>query len=224
MTTDRAAGGCDPFNDVGDGPGPGSTQAFAAETRAIAEKSSSTWQARTVEITERLMAEEGVSAPESLSVNVPAVRLLEGEAMETEQYRTLFTDLADGFEAQGRIAQAGALVAPLLAVGPLSTTLTGTDYRHHRHFAETAEAYRFDYVQTLNQAIVDHARPGAEWDRDYVVGEEVWSSISPFTYNAPGVGWALRGHVTALLLLGLWLAGLVIAVPAAVARMPLDPR
>ncbi|MEO0743608.1 MAG: ABC transporter permease subunit, partial [Bacteroidota bacterium] len=201
-----------------------SPQMFAAEVQAIKDTAAETWQARTVEISERLMAEEGVASPDSLSVNVPGMRLFEGEAWETEQYRALFATLADGYEAQSRVAQVGAVLAPLLAVGPLSTALTGTDYRHHRHFAETAEAYRLDYVQVLNQAVIDNAKPGLEWDRDYAVGEEVWAAIPAFAYEPPSAAWALGGHATALALLGLWLVGLVIAVPVAVARMPLDPR
>lgn len=76
----------------------------------------------------------------------------------------------------------------------------------------------------LNQDLIDHAKPGATWDRDYAVGEELWAAIPPFGYDLPGAGWALGGHATALVLLGLWLVGLVVAVPVAVARMPLDPR
>ncbi|MEM1268566.1 MAG: ABC transporter permease subunit [Bacteroidota bacterium] len=208
--------------DVAERVHPGLTaEAFAAEEAAIGELS---WDDLTTRVTERLLAEEGVSTLDSLSVNMPAVRLYEGEEMETAAYRVLFERLADGFEGQGRIAQAGAVVAPLLAVAPLSTALTGTDYRHHRHFADAAETYRYDYVQALNQNLIDHAAPGGTWDREYVVGEEVWAGIPAFAYEAPSAGWALGGHALALGFLSLWLFGLAFAVPAAVARMPLDSR
>ena len=199
-------------------------EAFYTEARAVGEASMATWEDRAGTIAERLMREEGVDSPAELSVNVPAVNLLESEANETEAYREIHGRLADGFEAQGRIAQVGAAVAPLLAVGPLSAALTGTDYRHHRHFADAAEVYRLDYVQTLNRDLVANAAPGDQWDGGYTVGEEVWASIPPFAYEAPGAGWALGGHGVALGLLGLWLVGLAVAVPAAVARMPLDAR
>lgn len=208
--------------DVAERVHPGlSEEAFAEGVAAVGELS---WPDLLVTVSDSLMVEEGVSTVDSLSVNIMAVRLYEGEKIETAGYREVFEQLADGFEGQGRVAQAGAVVAPLLAVAPLSTALTGTDYRHHRHFAEAAEAYRYGYVQTLNQNLIDNAAPGGTWDREYVVGEEVWAGIPPFTYEAPSVGWALGGHGLALALLGLWLAGLTVAVPAAVARMPLDPR
>ncbi|MEL7363812.1 MAG: ABC transporter permease subunit, partial [Bacteroidota bacterium] len=208
--------------DVAERVHPGLTEeAFAAGVAEVGELS---WPDLLDRITERLLAEEGVSTVDSLSVNIMAVRLYEGEEIETAGYRALFERLADGFEGQGRVAQVGAVVAPLLAAAPLSTALTGTDYRHHRHFADVAETYRYDYVQTLNQDLIDNARPGGSWDRDYVVGEALWASIPPFTYEPPGAGWALRGYGTALGLLALWLVGLAVAVPVAVARMPLDPR
>ncbi|MEM8599102.1 MAG: ABC transporter permease subunit [Bacteroidota bacterium] len=208
--------------DVAERVHPGLTEeAFAAGVAEVGELS---WPDLLDRITERLLAEEGVSTVDSLSVNIMAVRLHEGEEIETAGYRALFERLADGFEGQGRVAQVGAVVAPLLAAAPLSTALTGTDYRHHRHFADAAETYRYDYVQTLNQDLIDNARPGGAWDRDYVVGEALWASIPPFTYEPPGAGWALRGYGTALGLLALWLVGLAVAVPVAVARMPLDPR
>ncbi|MEL7362854.1 MAG: DUF3526 domain-containing protein, partial [Bacteroidota bacterium] len=200
------------------------SDAAEAFAEGKAEVDGLSWADRTVRVTERLLAEEGVSTLDSISVNMPAVRLYEGEQEETELYRALFERLADGFEGQGRVAQLGGVLAPLLAVAPLSTALTGTDYRHHRHFAEAAEAYRYDYVQTLNQNLIDYAAPGGAWDRSYVVGDEVWAAIPPFAYEPPTAGWALGGHGLALAFLGLWLVGLAIAVPVAVARMPLDPR
>jgi ABC-2 type transport system permease protein len=208
--------------DVAERVHPGLTDEAFAEGVAVVDELS--WPDLLVSVTDSLLAEEGVSTVDSLSVNVMAVRLYEGERIETAGYRALFERLADGFEGQGRVAQVGAIAAPLLAVAPLSTALTGTDYRHHRHFTEAAEEYRYDYVQALNQNLIDNAAPGGSWDREYVVGEELWAGIPAFDYDAPSAGWALGGHGTALAFLGLWLLGLVIAVPAAVARMPLDPR
>ncbi|MEM8556899.1 MAG: ABC transporter permease subunit [Bacteroidota bacterium] len=201
---------------------PGLTNEAFAE--GVAEVGELSWADLLDRVTEQLLAEEGVSTVDSLSVNIMAVRLYEGERIETAGYRALFERLADGFEGQGRVAQAGAVVAPLLAVAPLSTALTGTDYRHHRHFTEAAETYRYTYVQMLNQDLIDNAKPGGTWDRDYAVGEELWAAIPAFDYDLPSAGWALGGHATALGLLGLWLLGLAVAVPVAVARMPLDPR
>ncbi|MEM1117371.1 MAG: ABC transporter permease subunit [Bacteroidota bacterium] len=208
--------------DVAERVHPGLTpEAFAEGVDAVGELS---WPDLLETVSDSLLAAEGVSTVDSLSVNIMAVRLYEGERIETAGYRDLFVRLADGFEGQGRVAQAGAVVAPLLAVAPLSTALTGTDYRHHRHFADAAEAYRYDYVQALNQDLIDNAAPGGEWDREYIAGEELWTEIPPFTYEAPSAGWALGGHGLALGFLGLWLVGLAVAVPAAVARMPLDAR
>ncbi|MEO0557199.1 MAG: ABC transporter permease subunit [Bacteroidota bacterium] len=201
---------------------PGLTEEEFAEGVAVVDELS--WPDLLETVSDSLLAEENVSTVDSLSVNIMAVRLYEGERIETDGYRAVYGQLADGFEDQGRVSQAGAVVAPLLAVAPLSTALTGTDYRHHRHFADAAEDYRYTYVQMLNQDLIDNAAPGGTWDSDYVVGDDFWARIPAFDYDAPSAGWALGGHGIALGLLGLWLVGLALAVPAAVARMPLDPR
>ena len=86
--------------------------------------------------------------------------------------------------------------------------LAGTDYAHHRHFAERAEDYRHDYVQMLNRDLIANARPGDQFDGVYTVGREVWESIPAFSYQAPSLGWAIRQQVFALLMLAAWLVGL----------------
>jgi ABC-2 type transport system permease protein len=92
--------------------------------------------------------------------------------------------------------------------------LAGTDYAHHRHFVDAAEEYRFGFVQALNRDMVES---NASWD--FKADRELWESIPPFAYRAPGLGWALRQATAALALLGLWAAGAVLAAVAAVARL-----
>ena len=115
--------------------------------------------------------------------------------------------------------QAAGLLAPLLAVRSLSMALAGTDYAHHRHFAESAEDYRYDYVKRLNRDLAQNARPGDQFDGEYTVGGDFWESFPAFSYEAPGLGWAIRRQVAALLMLAIWLVGLGVLTRRAALNM-----
>jgi len=184
--------------------------AFAIKTRTIAEAAHGGFWERGKVITERLMKERGVETPEELSINVPGLNFVETEANDAAALRALYDELNNAFQAQDAIVQTGGLLAPLLAVQSLSMALAGTDYAHHRHFAKSAEEYRFDYVQRLNRDILSNARPGDQWDSEYTVGNDLWASIPAFSYEAPDLGWAIRHQVAALFMLTIWLVGLLV--------------
>ena len=95
--------------------------------------------------------------------------------------------------------------------------LAGSDYAHHRHFVDAAETYRYDFVQTLNQDMVEQ---NSSWD--YRAGREMWESIPAFSYESPGLGWALGHYAMGLGLLGLWFVGVALMVPVAVTRMKIN--
>nr|VFJ75154.1 MAG: ABC-2 type transport system permease protein [Candidatus Kentron sp. FW] len=210
-------------NDVADAVRPGlDPVAFAMKKQTISKAAHGKFQERGEAITERLMKESGVETPEELSVNVPGLNFMEAEAADAPALRALYDELGDAFEAQNRIVQAGALLAPLLAVQSLSMALAGTDYAHHRHFARSAEDYRFNFVQILNRDLRDNARPGDQWDSEYTAGSDLWESIPAFAYAPPGFGWAIRYQVTALVMLAIWLVGLLVFTRWAVRNM--DPN
>ncbi|MEM7677186.1 MAG: DUF3526 domain-containing protein [Myxococcota bacterium] len=202
-------------------PGPNAA-AFAASAEQISKASSKGWKQRGEDIAALLMKAHNVDKPEALAVNVPGINLLQSEATETIAHRRLFATLADNFEAQNAVVQAGGIAAPLLAVQSLSRSLTGTDYSHHRHFAEAAESYRLDYVMTLNRDVALNAKPGAQWDGEYKVGSDVWKRIPAFSYEAPALSWALRHQMIALSALALWVMALLALVPWNVQRIRVD--
>nr|VFJ66062.1 MAG: ABC-2 type transport system permease protein [Candidatus Kentron sp. FW] len=184
--------------------------AFEIRKGAISKAAHGKFWERGKAITERLMKESGVETPGELSINVPGLNFMEAEAADAAALRALYGELEEAFEAQNTIVQAGALLAPLLAVQSLSMALAGTDYAHHRHFARSAEDYRLDYVQILNRDLRDNARPGDQWDSEYIAGSDLWENIPSFHYEAPNFGWAIRHQVTALVMLAIWLVGLLV--------------
>ena len=175
------------------------------------------WTDRTRAVEERLMQEHGVETPDQIPVSVAGYTLLEAEEDETRVYRKHFDALGDTYLAQNRVVQAGAVLAPMTAVQAASMGLAGSDYAHHRHFVDAAEAYRFDFVQTLNRDMVTQ---NASWD--YRAGRAMWESIPAFIYESPGLGWTLGHYTMGLGLLGLWFVAVALMVPVAVTRMKIN--
>ena len=84
----------------------------------------------------------------------------------------------------------------------LSAGLSGTDYAHHRHFSDYAEAWRKALVTQLNETFAKNA--GAKgWD--YRAGSELWKQAPAFEYAAPGARFALETHILSLISLSFWL-------------------
>ena len=175
------------------------------------------WTDRTRAVEERLMQEHGVDTPDQIPTSVAGYTLLEAEEDETRVYRKHFDALGDTYLAQNRVVQAGALLAPMVAVQAASMGLAGSDYVHHRHFVEAAEAHRYEFVQTLNR---DMVAQNASWD--YRAGRAMWESIPAFTYESPGLGWTLGYYTIGLGLLGLWFVAVALMVPVAVTRMKIN--
>jgi ABC-2 type transport system permease protein len=96
----------------------------------------------------------------------------------------------------------------------LSMSLAGTDLAHHRAFVDAAETHRRMMQRVLNGDLAERAKPGEV----YLAGDELWNRIPDFTYEAPGVGWALAHAVPSLALMGLWLAGAIAFATVATRR------
>ena len=102
----------------------------------------------------------------------------------------------------------------MLAVQLASMGLAGSDHLHHRHFVEAAEVYRYNFVQMLNQDMVDE---GAAWDHQ--AGRELWSQIPAFEYQPPTLPAVLDHYRLSMLLLVLWNLVLLALTPIAISSM-----
>ena len=151
---------------------------------------------------------------EDLPVNEVGVYLQESEEFSNRIYDRNYGDLWDRFERQGRVHETLGVAAPLLAVRTLSMGLAGTDVEQHRHFATAAEEYRRDLMRQMNGDLAENSRTG----ETYLADSELWESVPPFRYDAPGLGWVLGKRSVSLAVLGLWLVGGVLAAGVAFRR------
>ncbi|MFK7844804.1 MAG: DUF3526 domain-containing protein [Rhodothermales bacterium] len=158
-----------------------------------------TWTNRTTAVQTRLMEEYDVETVEAIPTSVAGHTLLEAERDETLVYRKHFDALQDLYAQQEIVTQGGALLSPMLAVQLTSMGLAGSDYMHHRDFVKAAESYRFEYVQTLNQDMID---TGASWD--YKIGRALWEKIPAFTYESPSVSAIIDHYKISLVVIISW--------------------
>ncbi len=159
-----------------------------------------------------VMRQYNVSRIEHLPVNFSGISLQAGEEHGNEVYDRRYGELWAQFDRQNRLQQAGGVVAPLLGIRAASMGLAGTDFAQHRHFAAAAEDYRRMLNRAMNQEITEKAPKNAP----YLAGDDLWSRVPPFEYDAPGVGWVLGNVWPGLLALAGWaLAGFALAAVSA---------
>jgi ABC-2 type transport system permease protein len=165
---------------------------------------------RTADLRARILAQYRVDRIEDLPVNFDGIALQESEEYGNRVFDRHFGHLWNSFERQNRLMTLGAVLGPLQAVRALSMALAGTDFSHHRHFAEAAEAYRRTLVRQMNDEFRDNAGAAGF---DYRDTGTLWGRTADFTYEPPSTLAVLRAH---LLGGGLLLGWFVLAAAAAV--------
>ena len=173
---------------------------------------------RVAEITGELLERQGFQGAETLmdaslleGIELQAEAIFENEVLDHH-----FARLGDAIERQEQLVQWASVASPLLAVRGLSMALAGTDYAHHRHFADAAEQHRRRLVDLLNRDFAEKAGASG-WS--YKAGRELWDRAPALSYAPPTVGWALRRQAVSLGALAGWLLAGAAAAWIAVSRM-----
>jgi ABC-2 type transport system permease protein len=167
---------------------------------------------RARDLERRLLEQYAVGQIRDVPVNFRGVDYLEREAHASRVFDAAYGELWAAFDQQAQLQQTAGFLAPLLAVRSLSMAVAGTDYVHHRRFAQAAETYRRQLVETMNTAL---AHGGTSANPSVTAGPELWASLPPFAYRGPPLASALSTQARSLLALALFL---VVGV-AALARV-----
>lgn len=164
------------------------------------------------------LAEYKVSRIEDLPVNFDAIALQASEDFTSELYTREFDKVAGQLESQASFVRKIAAAAPYLAIRDWSMAAAGTDFSHHKHFSDSAEAYRQNLVRQLNNDMKVNSRTG---EYTYTVREDFWKTVPEFSYSPPGIGWSLKSSWPMLGLLGGWaLISSLLALASAVKIKP----
>ncbi len=188
-----------------------SSFAFAKEMDAELKK-----ETDEAALKQKVLAQYKVEKLEDLPVNFQGIALQASEEHGNEVYDQLYGRLWDTFEAQNRMQQQGAIVAPMLAIRSVSMGLSGTDFAQFRDFSIAAEKYRRQFIEVMN----DDITKAGKTEGPHLGDEKLWSKVPPFVYEAPGVGVVLEQQAWSLGLLALWtVSGAVAAGWAATRRL-----
>lgn len=157
---------------------------------------------------ERYLAEYGASDMSALPINYGGVVMREAEALTARVYQEHHQRLLGIYRDQDRLSALASLLNPYLAIRGLSMAVAGTDAPHFAHFEGAAEAYRYAFVQRLNDLHIHEIR--FENDRAQRVTREHWAEFPAFEYRAPPLRWALSHqplHGVALLIWSVLMIG-----------------
>jgi ABC-2 type transport system permease protein len=204
-------------------PSPAARQ-FAQEIER-AKREIPSFLERRPQVEKKLLAAYGVQNAKDLPISIWGTTLYEGEELEARTFNRLFQRLFDGYERQNRFYQRASLLSPLIAVQSLSMGMAGSDFDHHRHFADAAEAYRFNLVQTMNQYAINSRHyntsiSGRLNGPAFPTGErQVYEQIPPFKYTPPDWWWSVDRLKIAVAALTLWQATALIAVLRMITKM-----
>jgi len=154
--------------------------------------------ARLAKFAEETMQKHGVTRLEDLPFQFQGLVMQESERLANEVYDHHFGALWERIEAQDRSVTWAGLAAPLLALRSASMTLAGTDFTHHRDFAQAAEEHRRKLVRLLNEEMMNQKDPHQP------AGRELWERLPDFAHEPRSHPEALRKASAALLVLGLW--------------------
>ena len=152
-------------------------------------------------------------------MNFRGIDYLEREEHANRTFDEQYRELWRAFDDQIAVHQRAGLLAPLLAARSLSMAIAGTDFFHHRHFAQTAEAYRRRLVRAMNEDLAYHSSSGR---LVYTAGPELWASLPAFEYRAPSLRWSLAQQRWSLLALGLWTVLGMLGLARAVTTLRID--
>jgi ABC-2 type transport system permease protein len=99
-------------------------------------------------------------------------------------------------------------------------SLAGTDWQHHRHFAQAAEAYRRLLVKTMNDELA-YRSISRRYEAD-VRGRATWEAVPDFEYRPPSLGRVLVEQAAAWILLVVWLLAAAVALRWSATRVRAD--
>jgi ABC-2 type transport system permease protein len=168
----------------------------------------------------------GVARVEDLPVNYRGLLAVEGERLTSKLFdEYALRDFAAQIKQRDALDRL-ALVSPLPALRRASMALAGTDLEAQWAFLLQAEAYRFAFVQHLNElqatavTFADEAARDTDpvSDRRTRIDREHWAAVADFAYQPARASTSVQNALPALGAVAIWFAIAACALVAATAR------
>lgn len=143
--------------------------------------------------TQKLLKKYGVDSTNQLPVNIEGLMMIEGERYSSKVFNGHFNLLGQILLHQQRVFAYASLVDPLLGIKNLSMGLSNTDYFNDQAFRKKAEAYRMNFVQTMNLDMALHSKE--DGFMTYKIGRELFQTIPDFSFRPQNFRQSLENYL-----------------------------
>lgn len=175
--------------------------------------------ARLNAIKQKLFKQYGVSRVEDLPINFDGIDLAEGERYGNQVLDVHYGRLWQQYDRQAAVQRLFAIASPLIALRPLSMSLSGTDLALHRAFTEQAEGFRRQFIAQINDY---YTANGTFDDWSFTADQTLWKQIPPFVWTPPSMVATLAPQGPNLLLLLGWTLAIWLFAAWAIGRAKVD--
>ena len=176
--------------------------AFVSRVMATQKEREAKLDALLMNAKEKMLVENHVTKLTDLPFNPDGILWPIHEAFLNSIYDEEIARQRAAFDRQQRDLLIVSVLAPSLALRDWSMAAAGTDYAHHLHFADVAEAYRRQLVDYSYDALLN--TPYGALYKDVLVSREWFEARPDFDYTPMGVGDGVRSAVPSLLILLVW--------------------
>ncbi len=164
---------------------------------------------RSEELKQGLLKKFKVKDVADLPFNFEGYVMQKGEEYSSMVYDKHYSFIQDILKKQNRISEYIGIINPFLAMRNLSMGISGTDMNAHSVFQQSAEEYRRNFVQQMNEDMTEHSRYG---DWDYRAGKSLYYSVKEFSYNEPGIGSVMHLYIIDIISLISWVVIMILLV------------
>lgn len=159
--------------------------------------------ARTQALLQDTLKRYGVDSEAALPISFTGIAMQAGEEYGNQVFDRYYGALWATYAAQDRVRLAASVLSPLPALQALSQAAAGTDWQHHRHFVDAAEAHRRALQRFLNEDFTANARGK---DFDYRADPALWARAPAWHYDRPGLAASASPVLPAVAVMLLWAA------------------
>lgn len=163
---------------------------------------------RAKRIQDSVLKATGTDSVQHLKFNVEGYLMQRSEEYSSNVYDTHFSGIYQTLQQQGRLQSIFSVASPFMMLRNISMAAAGSSLETEILFQRDAEAYRRNFVQTMNRDMMVNSAYG-DWD-NYKVKKNVYSAVHDFEAPQKPLRWRL-GFVpieqSALLVWILLLAG-----------------
>lgn len=130
-----------------------------------------------------VLARYGVKLNEDLPIGARGAELDLAERRSHKVFDRILGGLYNAIERQERDFAAFGLLSPTVAATALSATIAGTDFPQHRAFITSAETYRRNLVNMMNNAVMHHVHNHSGMAPPDDI--HLWSRVPAYHYDPP---------------------------------------